>query len=143
MIRKIDHIGIAVADAEAALAVYRDTLGLELTASEPVADQQLISYHLRLGESHLELLAPTEPDSVIAKFLDRKGPGIHHIALAVDDIESEIARLKETGLQLLGEKPTIGAGGKKVIFFHPRSTGGVLLELCEDPQHAAPGRANH
>ena len=143
MIRKIDHIGIAVADAEAALAVYRDALGLELTASEPVAGQQLISYHLRLGESHLELLAPTEPNSVIAKFLDRNGPGIHHIALAVDDIEAEIARLKETDLQLLGEKPTLGAGGKKVIFFHPRSTGGVLLELCEDPQHSAPGHAHH
>ncbi len=131
MIQKIDHIGLAVADHEAGLAIFRDALGLELTETEPVESQKLVSYHLRVGESNLELLVPSEPDSVIAKFLEKRGQGIHHIALAVDDIEAELARLKEAGLQPLGEKPTMGAGGKRVIFFHPKTTGGVLLELCQ------------
>jgi methylmalonyl-CoA/ethylmalonyl-CoA epimerase len=132
MIQKIDHIGIAVADAEQALAIFRDALGLELTEREAVASQKLISYHLRIGESNLELLHPSEPDSVIAKFLAKRGAGIHHIALAVDDIVAEVERLKAHGLQPLGETPTRGAGGKQVIFFHPKSTGGVLLELCQE-----------
>jgi methylmalonyl-CoA/ethylmalonyl-CoA epimerase len=131
MIRKIDHIGIATADAEAALKVYRDALGLELTATERVESQKLVSYHLRIGESNLELLVPSEPGSVMAKFLESRGAGIHHIALAVEGIEAEIARLKAAGLQPLGDGPITGAGGKKVIFFHPKTTGGVLLELCE------------
>jgi methylmalonyl-CoA/ethylmalonyl-CoA epimerase len=131
MIRGIDHIGIAVSDADAALAVFRDALGLELAETEPVPSQQLVSYHLRIGESTLELLHPSDPQSVIAKFLEKKGPGIHHIALAVDDIAGETARLKQRGLQPLSEQPTLGAGGKRVLFFHPKTTGGVLLELCE------------
>jgi methylmalonyl-CoA epimerase len=132
MILKIDHIGIATADAEAALRVYRDALGLALTATEAVENQKLVSHHLRVGESSLELLVPSEPGSVMAKFLETRGAGIHHIALAVVGIEAEIERLKAAGLQPLGERPTVGAGGKKVIFFHPKTTGGVLLELCED-----------
>lgn len=131
MIRKIDHIGIAVADAEAALAVFRDALGLELMETEAVRSQQVVSYHLRLGESTLELLHPSDPQSVIARFIEKKGAGIHHIALAVDDIVGETARLKQRGLQPLSEQPTPGAGGKRVLFFHPKTTGGVLLELCE------------
>lgn len=131
MILKIDHIGIATADAAAALKIYRDALGLELTATEPVESQKLVSYHLRVGESSLELLVPNEPGSVMAKFLESRGAGIHHIALAVDDIEAEVARLRAAGLQPLGEGPIAGAGGKQVIFFHPKTTGGVLLELCE------------
>ena len=131
MILKIDHIGIATADAEAALKVYRDGLGLELTATEAVESQKLVSYHLRIGESSLELLVPREPGSVMAKFLENRGAGIHHIALAVKGIEAEVERCKAAGLQPLGEKPIAGAGGKKVIFFHPKTTGGVLLELCE------------
>ncbi|MCK4302788.1 MAG: methylmalonyl-CoA epimerase [Candidatus Eisenbacteria sp.] len=131
LIEKIDHIGIAVADAEASLAIFRDALGLELVRTEPVASQKLVSYHLRIGASNLELLSPTEPGSVIATFLEKKGQGIHHLALAVRDIEEVLAHLKAKGLQPLSEKPTEGAGGKRVIFFHPRTTGGVLLELCE------------
>lgn len=131
MIRKIDHIGVAASDVAGALAVFRDALGLELTETEPVESQKLVSYHLRVGESNLELLVPSEPDSVIAKFLEKRGQGIHHIALAVDDIDAELTRLKKAGLQPLGEKPTMGAGGKRVIFFHPKTTGGVLLELCQ------------
>lgn len=131
MIRRIDHIGIAVADAEAALKVFRDALGLELIETEPVASQKLVSYHLKVGESNLELLVPDDPESVIAKFLEKRGPGIHHIALAVEDIASEVERMKAAGLQPLSEKPTLGAGGKQVLFFHPKTTGGVLLELCQ------------
>jgi len=132
MVHKIDHIGIAVPDAQAALSLYRDALGLELTGTEDVAQQKLTAYHLRIGETHFELLEPREPDSVIAKFLEKRGPGIHHIALAVDDIHGAIAQLRARGLETLGPAPTTGAGGKRVIFFHPRGTGGVLLELCQD-----------
>jgi len=131
MIRKIDHIGIAVADADAALAVFRDALGLKLIETEPVPGQKLVSYHLRIGESNLELLHPSDPESVIAKFIAKRGEGIHHIALAVEEIEDEIARLQRAGLKPLGDGPSEGAGGKRVIFFHPKTTGGVLLELCE------------
>ena len=134
MIEKIDHIGIAVADAQAALALWRDALGLAHHDTETVASQKILSYHLRIGESNFELLAPTDPESVIAKFLEKKGAGIHHVALAVTDLEGEIARLKARGLQPLAERPTEGAGGKRVIFFHPKTTGGVLLELCEEPE---------
>lgn len=129
MIRKIDHIGIAVADIEAALRIHRDTLRLELDQVEEVPSQRLMSYHMRCGESHLELLTPTDPESVMARFLDKKGPGIHHIALAVDDFDAERARLVDAGLEPIGE-PSIGANGKRIQFFHPRTTGGILLEIC-------------
>lgn len=130
MIRRIDHIGIAVADAPAALRVWRDALGLELTATEPVASQKLVSYHLRLGEANLELLEPSDPESVIAKYLAKQGAGIHHLALAVDDLPATVARLTAQGLRPLSPEPMTGAGGKQVIFFHPKTTGGILLELC-------------
>jgi methylmalonyl-CoA/ethylmalonyl-CoA epimerase len=132
MIRKIDHIGIAVARAEEGLAIYRDALGLELVATETVSSQKIVSYHLKVGESNFELLVPSDPESVIAKFLARKGPGIHHIALCVDDLEGEIERLKAQGVQPLAEKPTRGAGGKQIMFFHPKTTGGILIELCQE-----------
>lgn len=129
MSKRIDHVGIAVADIEAALRIYRDGLGLDLDQIEEVASQKLTSYHLRVGESHLELLTPNDPDSVVARFLEKKGPGIHHIALAVEDFDSERTRLIATGLDPIGE-PSIGAGGKRIQFFHPKSTGGLLLEIC-------------
>ncbi len=131
MIRKIDHIGIAVADAEKALAVFRDALGLEALGSEAVESQQLITHHLRVGETELELLCPTAEDSPVGRFLAKRGEGIHHVALAVEDIERELPRLIERGLKPLGDGPSIGAGGKRVLFFHPKTTGGVLLELCD------------
>ena len=132
MIRKIDHIGIATPDAEASLRIFRDALGLELGHTEEVASQKVTTYALGVGESSLELLVPTDPESAIAKYIAKRGQGIHHIALAVDDIDAELARMKAAGLEPLGEKPTPGAGGKRIIFFHPRTTGGVLLELCGD-----------
>lgn len=131
MIKKIDHLGIAVSDAQAALAVWRDALGLEHFDTETVASQKIVSYHLKIGESNIELLAPTDPESPIAKFLEKKGAGIQHIALAVTDLDAEAERLKARGLQPIGELPTEGAGGKRILFFHPKTTGGVLLELCE------------
>jgi methylmalonyl-CoA/ethylmalonyl-CoA epimerase len=131
VIKRIDHIGIAVLDPQRALALYRDTLGLRLDQIEDIPSQKLVSYHIAIGESHFELLHPTDDDSVIAKFLAKKGPGIHHIAVEVDDIEAERARLEAEGLEPLSEKPFVGAGGKKVLFFHPRTTGGVLLEICQ------------
>jgi methylmalonyl-CoA epimerase len=139
MIRKIDHIGIAVMDPARALSTFSETLGLRLEQVEDIPSQGLRSYHLRVGESHLELLYPTEEDSTIAKFLEKKGPGVHHIALEVDDIEAEQARLVAAGLQPLSDLPFVGAGGKKVLFFHPRTTGGVLLEICQSGTTAVPG----
>lgn len=131
MIKKIDHLGIAVLDAARALATFSDALGLRLEQVEDIPSQQLRSYHLRVGDSHLELLVPTDPSSTIAKFLDKKGPGFHHVAFEVDDIEAERDRLVGAGLEPLSEEPFLGAGGKRVLFFHPRTTGGVLLEICQ------------
>jgi methylmalonyl-CoA/ethylmalonyl-CoA epimerase len=129
MIRKIDHIGVAVADIGRALSVYRDLLGLPCEQTEEVASQKLLSYHLRAGESHIELLVPTDPSSTIARYLEKRGEGIHHIALAVDDLDAERAKFVAGGLEPIGE-PSMGANGKRIQFFHPRSTGGILLEIC-------------
>jgi methylmalonyl-CoA/ethylmalonyl-CoA epimerase len=131
LIKKIDHIGIAVEDPQAALAVFADGLGLELEETEDIASQKLRAYHLRVGESHIELLHPLDPESPVAKFLAKKGGGIHHLALAVDDIAAATEQMKAKGLQPLSEKPFIGAGGKQVLFFHPKTTGGILLEICQ------------
>lgn len=131
MIKKIDHLGIAVDDPEKALAVFAGALGLKHDETEEIPSQKLRSYHLRVGESNLELLYPTDPSSTVAKFLEKKGAGIHHIALAVDDILAERDRMVAHGLQPLSAEPFVGAGGKKVLFFHPKTTGGVLLEICQ------------
>ena len=131
MIKKIDHLGIAVSDPTQALAIFADALGLELIETEDIPSQKLRSYHLRLGESSLELLHPTDPSSTVAKFLAKKGPGIHHLALAVDDILATRDTLVAKGFQPLGAEPFTGAGGKQVLFFHPKTTGGILLEICQ------------
>jgi methylmalonyl-CoA/ethylmalonyl-CoA epimerase len=131
MIKRIDHLGIAVLDPARGLAVFSEALGLKLEQIEDIPSQKLRSYHLRIGDSQLELLFPTDPDSPVARFLDKKGSGFHHLALEVDDIEAEQERLSALGLEPLSEKPFVGAGGKQVLFFHPRTTGGVLLEICQ------------
>ncbi len=128
---KINHLGVAVKNLEETLKFYHETLGLPLKGIEEVADQKVRVAMLPTGESKIELLEPTDPESPIAKFMEKRGPGIHHIAVTVDDVEAEFARLKEAGVRFIGDKPTIGAGGSKVIFIHPKSTNGVLLELCE------------
>ncbi|MBD3334947.1 MAG: methylmalonyl-CoA epimerase, partial [Candidatus Eisenbacteria bacterium] len=127
--QQLDHLGIAVADIDAALRLYRDVLGLELVGTEEVPDQKVRAYHLRLGESEIELLAPTDPEGPVGKFLAKRGPGIHHIALRVDDVAAAAETLAAAGYRLIG-RPSTGAGGKTILFLHPSATGGVLLELC-------------
>jgi methylmalonyl-CoA/ethylmalonyl-CoA epimerase len=127
----IDHIGVATAGIEEAATFYRDNLGLHVEEIEEVANQKVRVAMLPLGESRLELLEATSEDSPISRFLAKRGPGIHHIAVRVEDIESALADLKAKGARLIDEKPRTGAGGCLVAFVHPSSTGGVLLELVQ------------
>jgi methylmalonyl-CoA/ethylmalonyl-CoA epimerase len=135
----LDHIGIAVRDLETALAFYRDALGLEVEAPEEVASQHVRAHFIRVGESSLELLEATAPDSAIARYVDKRGPGIHHITLRVDDIAAVLARLRARGVRLIDETPRPGAEGALVAFIHPSATHGVLVEL---KQPAAGGAAH-
>ena len=128
---KINHIGIATKDIDEALKFWRDALGLENVHTEIVEDQKVRVAMLPLGESRIELLEPTSEDSPISKFLEKRGGGIHHIAVEVDDIEAALARLKSQGMRLIDESPRIGAEGCLVAFVHPSSTNGVLLELVQ------------
>jgi methylmalonyl-CoA epimerase len=125
----VDHIGIAVADVAAALAFYRDALGLEVDAPEEVASQHVRAYVIHTGESRLELLEATKSDSPIGKYLAKRGPGLHHITLRVDDIHAALAHLRSRGVKLVDEQPRPGAGGALVAFVHPASAHGVLVEL--------------
>lgn len=128
---KLDHIGIATASIEEASAFWREALGLEVCESEEVAEQGVRVSMLPTGESRIELLEPTSDDSPIARFLNKRGPGIHHIALRVDNIRAALGRLSASGARLIDETPRIGAGGCLVAFIHPSATGGVLVELVE------------
>ena len=125
----LDHVGIAVADLAAALAFYRDALGLEMEAPEEVASQRVRAHFLPAGEAALELLEPTAEDSPIAKYVAKRGPGLHHITLRVDDIRAVLARLKDKGVRLIDEEPRPGAHGSLVAFIHPSSAHGVLVEI--------------
>ena len=131
MIRNIDHIAIAVSDLEEALEFWRDTLGLKLTHREEVSSQQVDTAFFEIGASKIELVEPTTEDSGIARFVKKNGSTLHHIALEVEDLSSMLVNLKSKGLHLLNDVPVDGAGGKRAIFIHPDSTGGVLLELYE------------
>lgn len=128
---KIEHIGIATPRIEEALEFWRDALGLELVHREEVAEQGVRVAMLPIGEPRVELLEPTHAASPVAKFLEKRGAGIHHIAVRVDDIHATLARLKAKGARLIDETPRIGAEGCLVAFIHPASAGGVLLELVE------------
>ena len=125
----LDHVGIAVGDLAQALAFYRDALGLEVEPPEEVASQRVRAHFVPVGEAALELLEPTAPDSPIAKFIEKRGPGVHHITLRVDDISEALARLKARGVRLIDESPRAGAEGALIAFVHPASTHGVLVEL--------------
>ena len=125
----LDHVGIAVADVDKALAFYRDALGLEVDAPEEVRSQRVRAHFMPVGQSALELLEATAPDSPIAKFVDKRGPGIHHVTLRVDDIRSALDHLKARGVRLVDEEPRPGAEGAQVAFIHPSATHGVLVEL--------------
>jgi methylmalonyl-CoA/ethylmalonyl-CoA epimerase len=129
---KIDHIGIATRGIEDAMTFYRDALGLDAIETEEVAEQKVRVAMLPIGESRIELLEATSADSPISRFLEKRGPGIHHIAVQVDDIRSALANLKRNGARLIDDEPRKGAGGCLVAFVHPSSTGGVLLELVEN-----------
>ncbi len=128
---KIDHIGIATNGIDDAAGFYRDALGLEVAETEEVANQKVRVAMLPVGESRIELLEPTSDDSPISKFLAKRGPGIHHLAVRVEDIRATLSELKRQGARLIDEEPRVGAGGCLVAFIHPSSTGGVLLELVE------------
>lgn len=129
---KLDHIGIAVSDLNAALAFYRDALGLEVQAPEEVASQRVRAHFIPAGEAAVELLEATAEDSPIAKYVAKRGPGLHHITLRVDDIAAALAQLKARGVRLIDESPRPGAHGSLVAFIHPSSAHGVLVELKQD-----------
>ena len=128
---KVDHIGIATRGIEESLKIWRDALGLEVEATEEVAEQGVRVAMLAIGESHIELLEPLSGDSPVGKFLDKRGPGIHHIAIRVKNIHEALLELKEKGTRLIDETPRVGAGGCLVAFVHPASVNGVLLELVQ------------
>lgn len=131
MIKKVDHIGLAVKSIEEARKFYEEVLGLKVTGIEEVEEQKVKTAFIPVGESEIELLESTSEDGPIAKFIEKRGEGIHHIALQVDDIEKALEELKKKGIQLIDEVSRYGAGGAKIAFVHPKSANGVLLELCE------------
>lgn len=130
MINKIDHLGIAVRSIAEARTFYENVLGLACERIEEVASQKVRTAFFRAGDTHIELLEPTAPDSPIARFLDKNGEGIHHIGYLSDGLEQELERARENGIKLINEEPVTGAGGKRIAFLHPKSTHGVLTEIC-------------
>ena len=131
MFGRIDHIGVAVEDLDAAIALYREGFAMGEQHRETVAEFGVEAVLLEIGDGHVELLKPTDPDSGVAKFLDRNGPGIHHVAYQTDNIDSALAAVREAGMTLIDEQPRIGIRQSRVAFLHPKSTGGVLTELVE------------
>lgn len=129
-ILKIDHIGIAVKNLAESAKLY-EMLGIQSTGSEVVAEQQVKVSFFPVGDSEIELLESTSPDGPIARYIEKNGEGIQHLALRVDDIEAALEELKANGIRLIDEKPRYGAGGAKIAFVHPKSTGGILLELSQ------------
>lgn len=129
----IEHLGIAVKSIEAALPYYEKVLGLKCYNIEEVADQKVKTAFLKIGQTKIELLEPTSEDSTIAKFIANRGEGIHHIAFATDNVVDALANAAENGIRLIDSAPRKGAEGLNIAFLHPKSTGGVLTELCEDP----------
>ena len=128
---KVDHIGVAVKSIESAQKLYEDLLGLKNAGSETVQEQKVTTAFFPVGDTEVELLESTSPDGPIAKYLEKRGEGVQHIAFRVENIEEALAELKAKGVQLIDEKPRRGAGGAKIAFLHPKSTYGVLVELCQ------------
>ncbi|WP_305043746.1 methylmalonyl-CoA epimerase [Geoalkalibacter sp.] len=129
--KKISHIGIAVSSLEAAIPLYRDVLGMEFEGTEEVAEQRVKVAFFIAGESRVELLEATTADSPVAKFIEKNGEGIHHLAYEVDDLKAAIAALQAQGVRLIDTEPRRGAHGTSIAFLHPKATGGVLTELCQ------------
>src|SRR4051812_49700389 len=131
MFARIDHIGVAVEDLDAAIALHETTYGMELVHREVVSEQGVEAVLLDVGENHVELLRPLAPDTPVGKFLAKNGPGLHHVAYQTADIEAELERLRGAGLRLIDETPRTGIRNSRVAFVHPRSTGGVLTEIVQ------------
>jgi methylmalonyl-CoA/ethylmalonyl-CoA epimerase len=131
MFARIDHVGVAVADLDAAIALHEDTYGMALAHREVVEEQGVEAVLLDVGESHVELLRPLAPDTAVGRFLASRGPGLHHVAYRVDDIESALAALRDRGLRLIDETPRVGIRDSRVAFLHPQSAGGVLTEIVQ------------
>lgn len=129
----IDHIGIAVASIEESLKFWEHSLGIKCAGIEEVAEQKVKTAFLPLGDTEVELLEATDPESPVAKFIEKKGEGIHHLAIRVENLEEALEKMKALGLKLIDEKPRYGAGGARIAFVHPKTAGGVLLELSERP----------
>ncbi len=130
-ILKIDHLGIAVKSMDEGKNFWSDVLGLKFEGAETVQEQKVTTGFFPVGESEVELLESTSPDGPVAKYIEKKGEGIQHVAFRVENIEEALAELKEKGIKLIDETPRIGAGGAKIAFLHPKATKGVLVELCE------------
>ena len=131
MFSRIDHIGVAVEEIDAALELYRDGFELEVAHREVVEEQGVEAVLVDVGENHVELIAPLSPDTPVGKFLAKNGPGLHHVAYQVSDIDATLEALKRAGMQLIDEQPRTGIRGSRVAFMHPRSTAGVLTEIVE------------
>ena len=131
MFGRIDHIGVAVEDIDAAIELYRDGFGMELAHRETVESQGVEAVLLDVGDGHVELLAPLGPDTPVGKYMAKNGAGLHHVAYAVDDIEAALEKIAAAGIQLIDSEPRVGIRDSRVAFLHPRSTGGVLTEIVE------------
>jgi methylmalonyl-CoA epimerase len=131
MLSAIDHVGVAVEDIDSALVVYRDTLGMPLVHRETIAEQGVDAALLDVGDSHVELLQPLGPETAVGKFLTRRGPGLHHVAYRVSDVEETLNALAAAGVRLIDERARTGIRGSRVAFIHPASTGGVLTEIVQ------------
>lgn len=136
MFSRIDHIGVAVEEIEPAIALYRDSLALDVAHREVVEEQGVEAVLLDVGENHVELLAPLGPDTPVGKYLASHGPGLHHVAYQVTDIEAALERCRAAGMQLIDERPRAGIRNSRVAFLHPRSTGGVLTEIVQPAEGA-------
>lgn len=135
MLGRIDHVGVAVEDLDGALALYGERLGMPAVHRETVSEQGVEAALLDVGDSHVELLSPLGPDTTVGKFLARQGPGLHHVAYGVDDIEQVLDELRARGARLIDEHPRTGIRGSRVAFLHPASTGGVLTEIVQGAEH--------
>jgi methylmalonyl-CoA/ethylmalonyl-CoA epimerase len=131
MFGRIDHVGVAVSDLDAAVALYEETFAMPLAHRETVESQGVEAVLLDIGDGHVELLRPLGPDTVVGRFIERRGEGLHHVAYAVDDIDAALERLRSKGVQLIDEEARIGIRGSRVAFLHPKATGSVLTELVE------------
>ena len=136
MLDRIDHVGVAVADLDAAIALYEGSLGMPLAHRETVTEQGVEAVLLDVGEGHVELLAPLGPDTPVGKFIAKNGPGIHHVAYAVENIEEALSKAEAAGIRMIDKEPRVGIRGSRVAFAHPAATGSVLTEIVEPSKEA-------